>query len=234
MIKKLLAYQEVDSKLRDIEVKISSSEDRKKALVAKKFLDSVEETIVKINAKAKELNEQYLKVLDDQKKLNEKEEEYAHAVKDVETEEEVAYLLKKIDETISKIKTLSATAQKINEEMQKVLAEYASLRKKTKAYQEQYKESANKYNEYKSTFDAEKEKIKAELAVLEKDVDAKLLERYKAKRAMKIFPIVFAVSGEFCGACNMQLDLSTLSKLKAGNIIDCEQCGRLIYLETSK
>ncbi len=230
MINKLLKYQEVDSGLRKIELELSSSEDRKKALSAKKFLDGVEETIVKLNAKSKELYEQYLVVLEEQKKFSSKKEEYSVAIKDVENEDEISYLMKKIDETIAKIKNLSSLASKLGEEMQKVLAEYANLKAKTKSARAQYEEFGKKYNELKASKSAEMDEIKKELLALEKDIDAGVLERYKAKRAMKIFPILYEVKGKICEVCNMELSLAELSKLKSGTIIDCEQCGRLLFV----
>ena len=42
MIKALLAYQEQDAKLRDIEKTLSNSEERKKAVTAQKYLEGGE------------------------------------------------------------------------------------------------------------------------------------------------------------------------------------------------
>ena len=42
MIDNLLKYQEADAKLREIEKELAKSEERKKAVEAKKFLDGVE------------------------------------------------------------------------------------------------------------------------------------------------------------------------------------------------
>ena len=72
MVNKLLKYQEVDAGLRKIEIELSSSEERKKAISAKKFLDGVEETIVKLNTRSKELYEQYLVILEEQKNFSSK------------------------------------------------------------------------------------------------------------------------------------------------------------------
>ena len=71
--------------------------------------------------------------------------------------------------------------------------------------------------------------IKSELEKLKAKVDPALMAKYLEKREKKMFPIVYAVRGEFCGACNMQLNMADLSKLKNGEIIECDQCGRLIY-----
>ena len=55
------------------------------------------------------------------------------------------------------------------------------------------------------------------------------MERYLKKRANKIFPVVYAVSNKVCGACNMELSMSELNKLKNGEVIECDQCGRILY-----
>ena len=49
MIKNLLAYQEIDAKLYDIELKLSTSDERKKAVSAKKYIDGVEENVNKLD-----------------------------------------------------------------------------------------------------------------------------------------------------------------------------------------
>lgn len=233
MVNKLLKYQEVDAKLRKIEIELSSSEERKKALSAKKFLDGVEETIIKLNARSKELYEQYLVILEEQKNFSSKQEEYTLAIKDVETEDEVAYLSKKIDETIAKIKNLSALSEKLGEEMQKVLAEYATLKAKTKGAKLQYEEFGKKYNELRASKSAEMDAIKKELLALEKDIDATLLEKYKAKRLSKNFPVLREVTGKICEVCYMELSAGEISKLKSGAIIEHE-CGVLLYISSGK
>ncbi|MBP5352464.1 MAG: hypothetical protein J6Y91_01700 [Alphaproteobacteria bacterium] len=69
-----------------------------------------------------------------------------------------------------------------------------------------------------------------ELAEIEKTVDAELVARYKDKRGKKIFPVIYAARDNVCGACNMELPKSVLSRLKGGEVIECDQCGRLLYI----
>jgi len=99
----------------------------------------------------------------------------------------------------------------------------------TRAATTQYNENGKIFNELKASRQPEMDEIKKELAELEKKVDPALMEKYRAKREKKIFPIIYPANGEFCGYCNMQLNMADLSKLKNGEIIECDQCGRLIY-----
>ncbi len=229
MIKNLLAYQEIDAKLKAIESELSGSEERKKALSAKKYIESVEENVNKLDVRAAELNQAYQNAIAEQGKLKEQEAELAKTLDNVADETEAEYLIKKATELVGKIKNLGQEAFKIANEIQSILAEYAKIRANTKTAQAQYAEYGKKYNDLKASRQEEKSKIEAELETIKKSIDGELMERYLKKRADKIYPVLFEVKGEVCGACNMQLPMSELSKLKNGEIIECDQCRRLLY-----
>ncbi len=229
MIQALLDYQKVDASLREIEKKLSASEERKKAVSAKKYLDGVEENVNKLDARAIDLIAAYEAVTQEQLKLKEQEESIVDAIDSSKDEKEVAFLIKKVEELIGKIKSLGSKASKISDEIQAVMKEYSTIKATTKAAQVQYNENAKKYSELKASVADEKEEIEKKLAVLKKKVDPALMERYQKKREGKIYPIVYATRGNMCGACNMELPMAVLGKLKNGEVIDCDQCGRMIY-----
>ena len=229
MIQALLNYQTVDAKLRQIEKKLSESDERKKALTAKKYLESVDENVNKLDDRAAELMATYENSTAQQLKLEEQQAEIIESLESAQDEKQVQYLIKKAEELISKIKSLGAQAKKIEEEIQSILKEYSKIKSTAKAAQAQYKENAEKYNALKESVRSEKEAVEKELEVLKAGVDSTLMERYLKKRAGKIYPVLYEVRGNVCGACNMELSMSELNKLKNGEIIDCDQCGRLIY-----
>lgn len=232
MIKALLAYQEQDAKLREIEKTLSNSEERKKAVSAKKYLEGVEESVNKLDDRAAELKLAYEKATEEQIKLKEQETVISDSLDAVEDDKEAAFLIKKAEELIGKIKALGAKANKILEEIQNVIKEYSKIKKTTQAAQVQYKESAEKYNALKDSVKEEKEAVEKQLEKLKKEVDSSLMDRYLKKRANKIYPIFYEVKGNICGACRMELPMSELNKLKNGEVIDCDQCGRLLYMES--
>ena len=55
MIQALLNYQSADAKLKKIEKTLADSEERKKAVSAKKYLEGVEENVNKLDDRAAEL-----------------------------------------------------------------------------------------------------------------------------------------------------------------------------------
>lgn len=229
MIQALLDYQKVDASLREIEKQLAASEERKKAVSAKKYLDGVEENVNKLDARATDLIAAYEAVTQEQLKLKEQEESIADAIDSSKDEKEVAFLIKKVEELIGKIKSLGSKASKISDEIQAVMKEYSTIKATTKAAQVQYNENAKKYSELKAAVAGEKAEIEKQLAALKEKVDPALMQRYQKKREGKIYPIVYSTRGNMCGACNMELPMAVLGKLKNGEVIDCDQCGRMIY-----
>ncbi len=234
MIKELLEYQNVDAGLRKIEIELSGSEERKKAISAKKYLDGVEENVNKLDSRSADLMAQYDISKKEIEALKEQQEEFLKASDDAVDEVGINYLLKKIDEVVAKIKSLSNTISKIDEEIKSIIKEYSTIKATTRAAQVQYADNAKKYGELKLSFQGEREKIEKELEELKKKVDPDLMERYLKKRANKIYPVLFEVKNNVCGACNMQLSMSELGRLKNGEIIECDQCGRLLYKSSEK
>ncbi len=231
MIEQLLKYQDVDAGLRKIETELAGSEARKKAVSAKKYLESVDEMVNKLDVKAAELAHIYENMQEESKVLSEQREEFIGALENAEDENALNYLAKKADELYAKVKNLSQEAGRVADAMQAVYKEYAGIRGNIKAAQAQYTENGKIYNELKASKQDERNRIEGELKELEKDVDPQLMERYKVKRAGKIFPIIYEVNGNVCGACNMELPTSVLAGLKNGDVIECDQCGRLLYLK---
>lgn len=230
MIKALLNYQTVDAKLKDIEKTLAGSEERKKAVNAKKYLEGVEENVNKLDVRASELMAAYESAVSEQAKLKEQSQAISDGLNEVADEKEASFLIKKAEELIAKIKTYGANIVKLSEELQTVMKEYSKIKATTKAAQEQYNDNAKKYAELKESVREEKEKVEKELSALKDAVDPQLMDRYLKKRNNKIYPVLYAVRGNVCGACNMELPMSEMNKLKNGEIIDCDQCGRMIYL----
>ena len=143
----------------------------------------------------------------------------------------INFYIKKAEDLIAQIKSLSASLNKNGDESQKVVKEYSTIKAQTKNAQAQYAESKEEYDKLKASFKQEMDDINKELESLKKSVDATLMEKYQKKRANKIFPIVYPVTSGVCGYCRMELSMLELNKLKNGEIIECDQCGRILYQE---
>lgn len=232
MINKILEYQNVDSKLREIEVSLSQSEERKKAVSAKKFLDTVNETIAKLDKQAEELSAKYNGAVKLYEKLFEEIKEYED-INDMD-EDQLSYVKKKAQTLADDIVALSNSIDLISKEMEAVLKEFSTLRAETKKNQAQYKEFRPKYDELKASKEGEITAIKANLAKIEKAIPAEIMEKYKQKRKEKIFPVINEakeISKQAYCRCGTQLPVTAYNNLKSGNLVECDSCHRLLYLK---
>lgn len=229
MYKNLVKYQETDSKLKAIEQEIGGSEERKKTAVAKKFLDTVSESVQAFDKRAKELAFAYENLSKKRAELSDAANEFESAILTCEDESEIAYLHKKADELLQRANAFESEINLLVNEMNGILSQYAQLKRKTKEAKEQYTEYGAKYTELKKSKEAEMNAIKAELAELEKSVAPDLMEKYKVKRKDKMFPILYEVNDKLCSHCRMELSMAELNKINSGEIIECDNCRCLIY-----
>lgn len=229
MVKELLAYQETDTRLRAIEQEIQNSEERRKTASAKKFLDGVNDSVAALEKKAKDLSAVYDSLIQSHRELGETIKELGNAAESCEDTNAALYLQKKADELSARLANLQSQAAALTEEMNGVLASFSQIRKKTQAAKEQYAEYGQKYKELKGSKESERSSIEKELEGLEKSVDAALMEKYKAKRKDKMFPVLYEIKGNMCGKCLMELSMSDLNRLKTEEVIECDNCRCLIY-----
>lgn len=229
MYKDLVKYQEIDAQLKAIEQEIGGSEERKKTAVAKKFLESVGDSVATLDNKAKELNAVFESLNKKRSELDEKAKEFENAIATCEDESEIAYIEKKAEELLQKATVLENELNTLTEEINNAVSQYAQLKKKTADAKKQYNEYGAKYNELKKSKEGEMLSIKAQLNQLESKVNPALMEKYKTKRKDKMFPILYSVTGKLCSHCRMELSMAELNKLNTGEVIECDNCHCLIY-----
>ena len=232
MINSLLEYQTVDSALRDIEVALSKSEERKKASSAKNFLNSANETLAKLDQRAEELIAKYNGAIKVYGKLAEESKEY-DGIGDMD-EDQLSYVKKKAQSLTDEVNNLISAIDQLAKEIESVLKEFAQLRADIKRAKAQYAEFRPKYDELKASKEGEMAEIKAKLKKLESKIPPEVLEKYNQKRKDKIFPVLNEAQEmskhAYC-RCGTELPGTSYISLKNGNIVECENCHRLLYLK---
>ena len=231
MIKNLLEYQKVDSELREIEVSLKQSEERKKASSAKNFLNGANESISKLDQRAEELVGKYNASLKILSQLEEEANEY-EGIADMD-EDQLSYVKKKAQNLTEEIGNLTSAIESLSKEIESVLKEFSQLKADVKKAKAQYAEFGPKYNELKASKDGEIQAIKARLKKLEGGIDAEILAKYQQRRGDKIFPVLNEAKEmskhAYC-RCGTELSLTEYGNLKNGSIVECDSCHRLLYL----
>lgn len=232
VIENLLAYQEEDKKLFAIEKQLRDCEARKNGVKARKFLSTVSETLVGIEAKSSELCGLYASLVEDLERIKEDNAEFGTIAEGVTEEKEIGYLAGKADELAKKLDELMKKVQRTENEMNEVARQYARLRKETMFYQEQLKISGEEYEKFKKPLEPEIKKIESELKVLAKDIPDEIMQKYTEKRKDKRFPILYGLGEKdcHCGACGTELSMKQLDRLKKeDSMAECENCRVLLF-----
>lgn len=229
MIDELLKYQEADGRLRAVEQEISSTEERKKYVTARKFLEKAPEKLSALDAKAAELRRTF-------EALEKKYAELADTIKDYENLDEMleeggdlSFYKKSASQIADSLRALKGEINRLVSQIEAASAEYRTAKKQTISMQKQYKEYKEKYAAVKEAHAAQIKAIEAELAELAKKVPASALEKYRAKRKEKLYPVVCEVTGNRCPQCGMELSLAEMSKLEGGTLIECDSCHRTLF-----
>lgn len=232
MINKLLAYQEIDGKKREIEVTLAKSDCRKKMIEAKKYLETVEEKLAKLEQRAGELTAVFENAVALQKKLALEAQDFSHAIDSLEDETGANFLVKKVDELSSKIKAVDDEIVKVENEIKSVLQEYAKIRTLTTKAKTQFSENKEEYAKLKESVKGDLDSIDNELEKMGKEIDSELLELYNKKRK-EMYPVLYAVRDGYCGyeRCNMELPMNTIGELNSGKVVECGNCGKLLFVK---
>jgi len=228
----LLKYQTIDTKLKKIEQEISSCDEKRKYIQARKFLENAGEKLDAIDARALELKrlaqiltKKFIEMNDILKEFSNVDELISDGGADV------AFYVKNAQALSDGMKALKADINGLIEKINNADAEYKKLKSNTIKMQRQYNEYKEKYNAFRDSKKSETEAIQKELADLEKSVSPDIMTKYKTKRKENIFPVLSPLKNDRCSMCGMDLPLASRNKLSGGGVIECDSCHRFIYTD---
>lgn len=229
-LEQLLKYQEVDEKLYEIEKAIKGSTERKNYAKAKTLftaalekLDKLETDAVKINEKIASLEEDYNALLGDVA-------EFANIDEHLAQGGDISFYKKNAETLLNKLKSVKSELDKLYAIINESAVAYKNLKKETIKVQDFYKESKKVYDELKSSTVGDKEQFESQLKEIASGIEEELLVQYKAKRQEKVaMPILCALSADDRCKCGTQLNISEKQKIAKGELVECENCRRLLY-----
>ncbi len=227
--KELLEYQKVDERLRRIEQEMAASEERKKYVQAKKFMEAARERLEAQDRHAVELKamrEELIRRVDDTTKAIAEYNDLDEMLE--ESGGDLSFYKKNAQALAERLRAIKADLNALIAEITRASEEYEKFKKQTIAMQRQYKEYSEKFKALRNSRADEVREINAQLAALAEKIDPAIIERYQSKRKERIFPVIVPLNNWMC-MCGMELPLLHQSELAGGNMIECEHCHRIIY-----
>ena len=229
MLQAILKYQETDAKLYKLEREIAGCDERKEYVKFKKFLEAAPEKLDALEVKAAALQSEAAEITQKYNRAEESLNDFEHLDELITGGADIAFYKKKAQALADQLKKLKADLATLTANIKATDEEYKKLKKQVLSVQKQYAEATEKYKAVKAAREPEKKALEAELAKLEKDVSAEMLETYRTKRKEKIFPIVGEMIGTRCPFCSMEPPLAARNKLTGGASIECDNCHRIIF-----
>lgn len=228
-ISQLLLYQQKDSELLKIEQEIAGSEERKKFAQTKNYLSKASEKLDKLEGQSQAI----ISRLD---LLNKNYEEIVETLKDfehlddlVEGGADLSFYQRNLTQLIDKIKGLKAEIATLTAKAKEMSDEYQSMKKKVIAAQKQYPELQKAFKDFKQSRQQQTDAITKELEKLAQEINPEVLRRYQVKRSERIFPIICEIKNDRCSKCGIELSIADKDKVAAGNVVECENCHRILY-----
>ena len=229
MLQAILKYQETDAKLYKLEREIAGCDERKEYVKFKKFLEAAPEKLDALEVKAAALQSEAAEITQKYNRAEEALNDFEHLDELITSGADIAFYKKKAQALADQLKKLKADLATLTANIKATDEEYKKLKKQVLSAQKQYAEATEKYKAVKAAREPEKKALEAELAKLEKDVSAEMLETYRTKRKEKIFPVVVELASNRCPCCSMEPPLAALNKLTGGAFMECDNCHRVIF-----
>ena len=232
----IFAYQDVDLEKQQVENGLRTTDARVRLNKLSKLLKTQQATLKKltddleaVTAVEKRINQQYQATA---KRLELETSELQILENDEETTaEEMTEFRQDIEKLNKELSTMEKELKQTFASLEQQIAEFQKTRQIGSKAKKEYDQLREICNREKDDAQKELDALDTEMLRKERDVDPKLMARYKRARMHHGTPVV-PVKEAKCSGCNVGLPTLALSRLLGdGAVIECENCGRLLYID---
>lgn len=227
----MLDYQALDSELNKIERELRKNVFYVKRKQYKVALQQAEEQLARLEQKTIDLRNQLAQTTQNLQKVNEIIDEYIKEMSDIEDQDELNYLSKKLDSQLE----ILATSEK---ELKQILRDGEETNETfEKISKVQLPKLAVEYNKCSVGFDKATQEIKPRVLELKKrqaelrtHIDAHLFDVYK-RVSEQVHPVFVPLqNGNRCGGCRMEMPTAQVgAQIAEKGYLTCEHCGRIVF-----
>ncbi len=232
-MQEIIRYQEIDFTLRKMERELNNSASYRGRAQMQQLIKADQATLLKLENTAANLTNQYNKATQLYNEFVSALETLQKKLAEVKNEDlaslanEVKSLAQKGETLENNISAMAGRINATNREIDSILRNIKVNSEKLKAYREACAGEIAK-------IEPEVKRLKEELIKQKAKVDPKLLAKYAAKKENNIFPVFVKENRGSCGGCRMGIPAGRLSELKNNGMVECENCGRIIYVDEAK
>ncbi len=229
----MLQYQSIDRELNRIEKELKKNEFFVKSKQYKALHQGCEDNIAKSESKAAELRNQLAAARQNMSEINGVLDEYYKEIEEVEGEDELNYMSKKLNEQLDLLASLEREIKRISHEGEEIVKTLDDINSKLPKIISLYAKCKEEFNKVAESAKPRINELRQKQAALKAKIDPKLLEEYQKVAAVDSKPVFVPLrDGVRCGGCQMEMPKAVVDTQFANkDFIRCEHCGHLIYKE---
>jgi uncharacterized protein len=226
-------------KLWDLQTVLSALNEREKQMSVKpesfaaidREYQSAHEEVTRLQGQLDTLNKERRRVdgeLSDQQELLKK---YQGTLMQVKNQQQYAAAWKEIDAARKHVKELEDSVLKNMTEADALQQQLDARSGAHDDLQARYDAAHAEWQHSLGDLRAEAEKLRAKAAAMEKTIPPRLLAEFQKIYRQRQQIAVSRVNGEACSTCRNRVRPQVAQQLKRGELVHCEGCHRILYLE---
>lgn len=231
-MEKMLEYQKLDGELFKLEKQLNESKYKVQMNETKEFASQAKDKMLQMEIEAKKYYDAYLdlqKVIE----VNLKNVEILNKQEIAEMDLDKLKIFTEKSDLVSKnLSVLQKKLYSLQTSIQQHLVNFKKIKKDVETAKAKFAKAKEMYDSESQKIKPQMDEIKNKLETLQKGVSDSLLDKYQKSRKDKIYPVFVPLVEKRCGACRMELPSALLDSVKAGNMLECEQCRRIIFYKS--
>ena len=230
----LWQYQQIDLQMANVEKKLRASATRKKLVQARDYIMDSQNLTKKMEADAGELRINYDSIKQRNDYLTNGLNSLVRILSNCDCNtsmQDLERMRKEASEIQNAYNKHEHELRRIVERLEKIEANVSKISINLPKAKKDYTELKQIYDREAAANAEETAPFRQQLTALEGQITPTLIQRYiniKKTRANPLAP----VRNSRCTGCNMELPSVTLKQVvESGNLKECENCGRLLFIE---
>ena len=233
MIKQLLAYQEKEKERLAVVMSVEAGKTKRELDEAAKQLDTNKRLVLTLDNDAQRITDNFNQAQKTIADITKQIEQVATTDMEGKSEKEISAVAQSLSALFSKLNALEKQIVEMKKQIETKFSQFEEARVKLARIQKIIQTNKPAYEQEKSEIADSITKFDKELAIIAKDINKELVDRYKKKRAQdkagRGYDIVVKLTHNRCGGCHFELPLSMIHKIETDGYIICEECGKIIY-----
>ena len=229
MFEQILAYQNLDAKVLKLKREYEKDPAKQNIINAMAVAKDYQNKLVELDSVASKTIADFEKNKKRYAQVSQMLEELNKQDASTLSSEDLSVQIDKINAISAELGTLERAISSLADSMSNILKNFDLYKQNIILSKQKYVENKQKLSQLEEKILPQVTAIKKQMTETEKDIDPKILAKYKSLRQDKIFPVFVPLNNNSCGGCSMSLAAASTSKLKDKGYLECEQCRRYIY-----